>query len=357
MRLASSAVPQVLVTGERGAGCAGRGIRAAEGQRLEAGVLPGGVEGRPSSARALPTAVVSMLAAAAARLTPAQAEIAGARLGHLRHRLCPAEARAVRENLRWLGLANCGARAPGGDAAEHLSREIFRSFGLFAIEFLRSLAMDAGEVASGWEIDGWEHLESLAAQPAGFILVTAHTGNWEHLCALGPLLGRRAVVPTGVQMHRWLSPALKSRKQRWGIVSVSPRGDLRSLLHAIAAGGLVGLPLDGGSFRRGLPVPLLGRRVRLPAGPARLALASGRPIVPVFARRAGFMRQQVRIAPPLWPPSERECARGAAARALTARLAALLGEHLRATADQWCIFRPLREPAESGRAFPARRRL
>jgi len=335
MRLASTAAAGALATPERRPVRAGPGIRAAEDQGLEA--------------RALPTAVVSLLAAAAARLTPAQAASAGARLGHLRHGLCPAEARAVQENLRWLGLANSGASAPGEDAAERLSREVFRSFGLFALEFLRSLAMDAGDVARGWELDGWEHLETLAAQPAGFILVTAHTGNWEHLCALAPLLGRRALVPTGIQMHRWLSPALKSRKQRWGIASVSPHGDLRSLLPAIAAGGLIGLPLDGGSFRRGLPVPLLGRRVRLPAGPARLALASGRPIVPVFARRTGFMRQRVRIAPPLWPPSERECEPGTAARALTAQLAALLGEHLRATADQWCIFRPLHEPARAGR--------
>jgi hypothetical protein len=59
----------------------------------------------------------------------------------------------------------------------------------------------------------------------------------------------------------------------------------------------------------------------------------------VFSTRTGFMTQSVRVLEPLTAPdagTPRERV-DALARALAARL----GEQLRATPGQWCVFRPL----------------
>jgi len=286
------------------------------------------------------TLMVAAFARLAARSGAARAEAAGTWVGDLRRRMRPREMDAVRGNLALLGIA-----APARDAR---AREVFHAFGLFAVEFFRGLEATPDELAAGWSIEGWEHLAALAREPAGFILAGAHTGNWEHLAALGPLCGRRILVPTGTQFHAALSAAVKARKERAGIVSVSTRHGLRRLAAGLAQGDLVGLPIDGGSFLQGLAVPFLGRQVVFPAGAARLALLSGRPIVPAFSRRTSFMRQEVRIEAPIWPPraGEGESARTRGATELTAQLAEHLSKFLRTATGQWCIFRPLGRPGD-----------
>lgn len=268
--------------------------------------------------------------AAGGALSPASAERLAFALGGARRTLHPGETRAVRLNLARLGFSG----------REKLVRDTFRAHGLFVLEFLRGLRLEPDEIVGGWQIDGHEHFARLARRPGGFILAGAHTGNWEQLAALAALAGRGIVAPAATQLHPWLSPAIGARKRARGVTTVDPAASPRSLASALGEGALIGLPLDGGSFRRGRQVRLRGARVRLAAGAARLALLSGRPVVPMFALRTGFMRQHVRIHPPLsaadfsGSPAER-------LSALAQALADLLGDHLASAAGQWCIFRPL----------------
>ena len=265
-------------------------------------------------------------------LRPRQsAETLGALLGDARRLARPHEVAAVQRNLRQLG---CDPHSLPG-----LVRRTFQAFGLFAVEFFHGLSMTPDQIARGWRIHGWHHLEELAASPYGFIMVGAHTGNWEHLSALAPLIGRRIVAPTDLQFHPWLSPAVGRIKLRRGVESVSPQRSPRFLLRALASGKLVAIPLDGGSYRGGFRVPLRGSRVRLAAGAVRLAVLSGRPLLPVFSLRTGFMQQDVLIQRPIFPPGRNSHKQAVQACAL--QLAELLGEQLRRAAGQWCIFRPL----------------
>jgi lauroyl/myristoyl acyltransferase len=164
---------------------------------------------------------------------------------------------------------------------------------------------------------------------------------------LGALVGRRIVAPTGTQFHPFVSGWVKRAKRTRGIVSSSPQRGLRALVRALERGDLVALPLDGGSYRRGAVVRLGAGNARLATGAARLAVLSGRPVLPVFSRRVAFMEQEVEVHPALRPPT-----RGArlAASAFTQRLADLLAAHLRTALGQWCIFRPLATAREAGAA-------
>ncbi len=271
----------------------------------------------------------------------------GRALGDTRRRLRPDEACAVRLNLTRLGLAGASAAE-----TEARVRDTFHAFGLFLCEFARGLALTPAQIARRWEIEGWSHLADLARSPRGFILAGAHTGNWEHLGALAPLVGRRIVVPTDTQFHPWISPAIARWKCRRGVESIRPARGLRPLLRALERGDLVGIPLDGGTYRAGMRLELCGRPVDLAAGAAQLASLSGCPILPVFGRRTRFMRQQVKILAPIWPddrgasraplsPDEHAASRAVAVRACAQRLADLLGDQLRRAPGQWCIFRSL----------------
>lgn len=287
--------------------------------------------------------MLSRFAARAGSLSPEIAAAAGRALGDLRLRFCRREAAAVRGNIRLLRLADesrdaqhasDAARVRRAEAA--IVRDTFRAFGLFVVEFFGGLTLAPHEIARGWELSGREHLAAVASSGQGFILAGAHTGNWEHLGAIGPLLGRRIVAPVGVQFHPFISGAVMRAKARRGVQAADSAAHHRELLRALARGDLVALPVDGGSFRRGIPVYLRGARIRLAGGAAHLAARSGCAILPVFSTRTGFMLQDVRIGPPIWPtgqPGERE--------RIMQQLADLLGEHLRHAGSQWCLFRSL----------------
>lgn len=280
------------------------------------------------------------LASICAALPDAVARNLGLALGALRRRARPGEVAHVRANLRALALGRPDAVA-SPETAERIERDVaatFQSFGLFAIEFLRGLALSPAQIIAGWEISGAEHLERLAGRRRGFLLAGAHTGNWEQLGAIAALLGRRIVAPVETQLHPCISPAIKRAKARWGVVSLPARGGWRGLLGALEGGALVALPLDGGEYRRGSSVPLGPARLRLARGAARLARLANCPILPLFSQRTAFMRQRVRVLPPLAPP-RRDDRRGE--ESLHVELARLLYLQLRRSPGQWCLFRRL----------------
>ncbi len=266
-------------------------------------------------------------------------ESLGRALGNARRVTSPHACAVVASNLRYLGLAH-GEAPP---EREPLVHQTFESYGLFLVEFFRGLSLPPDRIAAGWEVTGWEHIERLNRYEPGWILAGAHTGNWEHLGALATILGRRIVAPTGRQFLPGISHAVKQAKRRRAVRSVSPRRGLRGLLRALERGDLVALPVDGGSFQQGGAVHLLGRRVRLADGAARLSLSSGCPILPVFSRRTAFMRQAVTIHEPLCPPSlsGHERSDRVPVSIMMEELARLLGHQLMACQGQWCIFRSI----------------
>jgi predicted LPLAT superfamily acyltransferase len=85
---------------------------------------------------------------------------------------------------------------------------------------------------------------------------------------------------------------------------------------------------------------LLGRPVRVPEGPFRLAVLANVPIVPVFAARLGFMRQLVVLGRPVYPDVDRSLPRQDRLRGLAAQVLLQLEAHLREFPTQWFHFVP-----------------
>jgi lauroyl/myristoyl acyltransferase len=71
------------------------------------------------------------------------------------------------------------------------------------------------------------------------------------------------------------------------------------LRRALASGGIVGMLGDAMRGSDVIELPFLGATMAFPAGPARLAAATGAPIVPAFAVPLGPDRHMVQIHPPL----------------------------------------------------------
>lgn len=205
------------------------------------------------------------------------------------------EARArVRLNLR---------RVLGERSSREELADVLRTFSHFASCLTEALAMGRSRPPDvDCRVEGAFHLEHAASLGRGIILVTAHTGGWE---TAGPLLKRNFDLDVMIAMQG--EPDEDARRiqdrvrERSGIkvahVGQEPLAVLPLFTH-LRRGGVLGIQIDRApEVMRSLPVQFLGAPWRIPSGPFVLARVTGAPIVPVFIRRLGYLRYEIRLCP------------------------------------------------------------
>lgn len=193
-------------------------------------------------------------------------------------------------------------------------------------------------------IEGEAHLQRLASQGQGVIVLTTHLGNWE----LGAVMLNRLGHPlTGlVRPHAdtRLNALFAAQRRRCGLETF-PLGThaLREALHILQRRRWLGLIADRDFTGHGVAVAWGSHRVVLPNGPALLSLQTQAPILPVAFVREGPWRFRLLVDPPIFPPAVRR--HRAAIAALTQRCTDVLRVHIRRFAGQWAMFKPLPEVA------------
>lgn len=164
--------------------------------------------------------------------------------------------------------------------------------------------------------------------------LSAHLGNWELLA----LAHRLTPYSLTVVVRPLDSPALQALAERvrrkTGVEIIAKRRALGAVLSALAAGRIVGILLDQNATRReGVFVPFFGRPASTSRALAVLALRTGAPIVPIFARREPGGRHRVSVHPVLPVPETNDPER--AVVELTAACARTIEGAIRETPEQW----------------------
>lgn len=249
----------------------------------------------------------------------------GAGLGDLAHGL--GLRRAVAEANLALAFPE---RAP--DERARILGQAYRCFGQTVCEYARldELARaPLGEVIV--EARGLEHIEAVAREGRGSILLGAHYGSIE---LFGAWLAQRHPVDFVVKpLSNPGVDAIRARLLSDAGIGLIPLGaGVRRIFSALRAGRMVAMLADQDARGDGVFVPFMGRLSSTPAGPAAIALRTGVPIVMGFITRRPDGRHDIDGVPPLWPsgPDTPE-----AVRALTARHAACLEEWVRRHPEMW----------------------
>ena len=258
---------------------------------------------------------------------------------------------------RHAALANLAVMMPTATRRERVrvARRMMRSYNQMLFEFFRLPHLSRAELLRSVEVVGREHLENAVARGRGVILASSHIGNWELGAVVVAHWGYTLHAVAGVQLSRWLTPAVRETKSELSIHTISYEDGLRKLLRALEHNDLVALMVDGDLYHHGVPVELFGRETRWPSGPAVLAQRTGALVICGYGERLGPGRFRIVMEPPLDPASFPTAA------ALNAAVASTIERHIREHLDQWCIFRPLwegvalpaSEPAVTGRRVEA----
>jgi len=183
--------------------------------------------------------------------------------------------------------------------------------------------------------DSIERLERERRAGRGLLIVTAHLGDWELLCAR---LARQGLPGAVVGYQRRNDPAsafLPRMRRAYGVTTLDQSERPRKLLEVLGRGEVLGLVTDLAVLRlRGERLPFLGQPAWTLRAPAALARASGLPLLPVrcvFDRARGAfvlsVEEPLALDPQL-PPEER-------IRDLLGRQNQVFSDWIRATPEQW----------------------
>lgn len=274
----------------------------------------------------LETALLKACAAGLGALPWRAALAAGAALGGVLYR-CGLRRRVARANLE-LAFPDWTSRQREDVLARH-----YAELGRVAAEYphlARLVRAPRQQVFASYEGD--EHLDAAAALGRGVILITGHFGNFE---LFGASIGQRFPVdfvfrpPSNPGAGRWLT----ATRAAAGVGQVTTSGGIKRVFQALRAGRFVAMLGDQDARQEGVFVPFMGKMASTPAGPARIALATGAPIVFGAIWREVDGRHRARISPPIVPQGDPRDE--SAVRELTAQHTRLLEAAVRERPEEW----------------------
>jgi KDO2-lipid IV(A) lauroyltransferase len=250
---------------------------------------------------------------------------------------------------RHAALANLAVMMPQATRHERMDmvRRMMRSYNRMLVEFFRLPHIGRADLLRSIDVVGRENLENAVARGRGTIICCTHIGNWELAAVVLAHWGYTLHAVAGVQLSRWLTPAVRETKTELAIRTVAPEDGFRKLLRALHHNDLVALMVDGDIYTHGTPVEFFGHEMRFPSGPAVLAQRTGALVLSGYCERLGRGRFRIVMEPALDP------AAFPSTTALTAAVAATAERHIRDHLDQWCIFRHLWEGSPGEDVAPA----
>jgi KDO2-lipid IV(A) lauroyltransferase len=233
----------------------------------------------------------------------------------------------------------------GPDASDeyrqYMLRWTFRSFGKYFFEFLNNRRFNAAFFNRCVSFAGVHYLREAIAAGNGAVLISAHLGNWELGAAAMsyqgfPVLGIIQKHPNP-RINRFYMRKREHRNYR--VVNVGEAA--RPLLRHLKENGLVAMLADRPYGEEGIPVEFFGHQVPFPAGPARLALTAGAPLIAGFGLRRWDDSFRIFILPPIEPPEG--VSKEEKVRHMTQAFARMLEKQVRECPSQWPTFYPVFE--------------
>ena len=246
--------------------------------------------------------------------------------------LDPAGRRAVEDNL--------GIVLPGA-SPERIHKEarwVFRNFAKYLTEFFRFRHFDLAFFRTNMAMFGLEYVDAALAAGRGCVVSSAHLSNWELGAAGRSIMGGKKMT-VSVAMHRYgrINDLFMRERERMGLMVADMEKDAaRALMRALRRNEVVGVMGDRDPTRQGVTVNFFGHPCRFPQGPARLALATGAPLIHAFCLRRSSDSFSRVFHPTIPVPAEGD--RDEKVRRMTQAFADLIAETIRLHPEQWAVF-------------------
>jgi KDO2-lipid IV(A) lauroyltransferase len=213
----------------------------------------------------------------------------------------------------------------------------FEQLGRSLVELAQLGRRSPAQLAARVRIEGLEHLERARAQAAGggVIVLSAHFGSWEMFAAAMSARGLPITVVHRTRDDAGLEEVLMERRLEGGATYLARGSAAFGVIKALRKGALLALLFDQNARAGdGVFVPFFGRLASAHAGPVRLAMSTGAPVLPAFLHRDPLNPGQhvVRFQPTLaLAPGDDAAALLENAR----RMTRVIEDEIRAAPEHW----------------------
>ena len=243
--------------------------------------------------------------------------------------------KAVKNNLKRI----C---SPGTDI-DPLTREVFRNFGKYLVEFFQMKEIaDEAFIKSKVKIEGLERFDEVLAKGKGGILLTAHIGNWELGAVLVSVLGYPLMAIALPHKERPVNDLFNAQREAKGVTVVPTNVALRRCIEQLRKNKLIALVADRAFGNHGIMMDFLGCKALIPKGAAMFAVKTGAPIIPTFCIRNDDGSFNLNCCDPIYPPQEVPAQmKNKTVLDIMRRYVSVIEDKIRAHPSQWLLFREL----------------
>ena len=175
-----------------------------------------------------------------------------------------------------------------------IAGDVFCNIGRTTAEYLGSQKLNKKSIIQLVEDKGTDNLKRVFSEGKGVIGITGHIGNWEMAAAYIVALGFNVVVIARRIYYPPYNKFLVSLRNAKGVEMLyrDDKNILKKCLEVLRSNKLLAiLPDQDVDSVNGVFVDFFGRPAYTPAGPVKLAMLSGAPIMPMFmVRKNGGFR-------------------------------------------------------------------
>jgi KDO2-lipid IV(A) lauroyltransferase len=240
---------------------------------------------------------------------------------------------AIQNNLKRI--------VPSGQDIPRLTRETFRNFGRYLIEFLRMEQMaDACFIEENVRIENIEYIDKVLREGKGGILVTAHIGNWELGAAFLGVLGYPVMAVALPHKERQVNDIFNSQREFKGLTVVPTSAAIRRGMEQLKENKLLALVTDRDFGQHGTLMDFFGCKALFPKGAAMFSWKTGAPVIPVFLLRHADGTFDFSFHEPIYPPDKDTAQEESKiVEDIMRRYITVIEAQIRAYPDQWLVFR------------------
>ncbi|MDR3348329.1 MAG: lysophospholipid acyltransferase family protein [Acidaminococcales bacterium] len=252
--------------------------------------------------------------------------LAGAALGRVfwlgvpRWRKCLAAAQA----RMCLGISDPEARA--------VVKGSVLKYGDMIMEVLSFPALSKDNIRAKVALADEGRFQEIIAHPKGFVLATAHFGNWELLGAAMSLYGCRLVAVAQKQHNSAMDRFINEYRALVG-EHVTYRTGVLEMARMLEKGFAIGLLADQDGGKGGVKVGFFGRESSCPQGPAALSRLKKVPLYLMLLRQREDGKHEIFVKGPI--EGENTGDRETDIKNTTAALMAMLEEEIRKDPAMW----------------------
>ncbi|MGH8013452.1 MAG: lysophospholipid acyltransferase family protein, partial [Candidatus Binataceae bacterium] len=196
---------------------------------------------------------------------------------------------------------NLGIAFPEQDATarQSLCTRVYRNFGRMAAEWAHFRDLNPSNIEHYVSYEGRAHWDDAIrmSEGRGILVLTGHFGNFELLSLAHSIYGNRIAIVHRPLRNPLLDATVADLRRRFGNLTVPRKGAAREVLRLLKDNWMVAVPLDL-DVRHGVFVDFFSLPASTGDGLARLAMATGAPVLPAFMVREGISaRHRITILP------------------------------------------------------------